>query len=300
MKEADKKNLTKFIVSLMGFLKVVLGVFLTLVVLIIISYVFEIEQLTSLFSGLTEFLQDLSVVFYRPRFSEEESAPGLVFLALALICLLFFFEAIADSIEDILKFFEKTKEEAIAIDNKNVNKQIQKNYEQHLKNAVQFVLVLRLIFEKANNKIDAFQDAELEKENQEINKRLMAELRTSIVKNVKCKFSVTQDSIIMQIPSAEVLNRILFFIRSMCQVPKYTSRGLVFYIAVTTFTAENPIETALNEANKIIGLQIKNRIVCYQIVDECLKFVPTNNFKAINIGDYYDVSDSLFELVNKY
>ena len=300
MKETDKKTITKFIINVLGFMKVLLGIFLVLIVTVILSHVFEIEQLISLFdNGIYDTLQKMSLVFYSPKFSEENTASALVYLALAVICLLLLFESISDSIEDIIRMFEKSKEEAIAIDNKNVNKQIQKNYEKHLKTSIQFVLILKLYYEKKSTS-QAFQDAELERENNETNKRLLAELRTAIVKNVNCRCSVTQDLILMQISSAEILNRILFYIKSICQVPKYTSRGLTFNIAVTTFSVDSPIDTAISEAKKIIDLQIKNKIVCYQIVDECLNFVPTNNFKAVNIGEYYDVNDSLFELVNKY
>ena len=299
MVSEKKAQLSKFLNNLMALFKILLCIFLAIIIFTWFISISELESYVPFYDTLNDFFTNISYIFYTPTKNDDESFNALMYMAIAIVFFLLIFETITDILGDILKMYEKNKEEALAEENDRINQQIQKKYKMHLKTSMRFVVMFKLNVVNPLHETQAFRD---EKMGQALNlklEKMCKEVFSMITMSVKCQIRSNPEMLTLLINDAESLNRILFFIQSVCQVEKYIKNGLGYYIAVTTYLATDSSESAMLEAKKLIEMKANRKILCYQIVSECLNLVQENNFKAISNGEYTESEDTIYELVNK-
>lgn len=297
---SDKKaQLSKFLNNLMALFKILLCIFLAIIIFTWFISVSEMESYVPFYDSLNDFFTNISYIFYTPTKNDDESFNALIYMAIAIVFFLLIFETITDILSDILKMYEKNKEEALAEENDRINQQIQKKYKMHLKTSMRFVVMFKLNVVNPLHETQAFKDEKMEQALKLQAQKMCKEVFSMITMSVKCQIRSNPEMLTLLINDAESLNRILYFIQSVCQVEKYIKNGLGYYIAVTTYLATDSSESALMEAKKLIDMKANRKILCYQIVSECLNLVQENNFKAISNGDYTESEDTIYELVNK-
>lgn len=297
---SDKKaQLSKFLNNLMALFKILLCIFLAIIIFTWFISVSEMESYVPFYDSLNDFFTNISYIFYTPTKNDDESFNALIYMAIAIVFFLLIFETITDILSDILKMYEKNKEEALAEENDRINQQIQKKYKMHLKTSMRFVVMFKLNVVNPLHETQAFKDEKMEQALKLQAQKMCKEVFSMITMSVKCQIRSNPEMLTLLINDAESLNRILYFIQSVCQVEKYIKNGLGYYIAVTTYLATDSSESALMEAKKLIDMKANRKILCYQIVSECLNLVQENNFKAISNGEYTESEDTIYELVNK-
>lgn len=297
---SDKKaQLSKFLNNLMALFKILLCIFLAIIIFTWLISVSEMESYVPFYDSLNDFFTNISYIFYTPTKNDDESFNALIYMAIAIVFFLLIFETITDILSDILKMYEKNKEEALAEENDRINQQIQKKYKMHLKTSMRFVVMFKLNVVNPLHETQAFKDEKMEQALKLQAQKMCKEVFSMITMSVKCQIRSNPEMLTLLINDAESLNRILYFIQSVCQVEKYIKNGLGYYIAVTTYLATDSSESALMEAKKLIDMKANRKILCYQIVSECLNLVQENNFKAISNGEYTESEDTIYELVNK-
>lgn len=297
---SDKKaQLSKFLNNLMALFKILLCIFLAIIIFTWFISVSEMESYVPFYDSLNDFFTNISYIFYTPTKNDDESFNALMYMAIAIVFFLLIFETITDILSDILKMYEKNKEEALAEENDRINQQIQKKYKMHLKTSMRFVVMFKLNVVNPLLETQAFKDEKMEQALKLQAQKMCKEVFSMITMSVKCQIRSNPEMLTLLINDAESLNRILYFIQSVCQVEKYIKNGLGYYIAVTTYLATDSSESALMEAKKLIDMKANRKILCYQIVSECLNLVQENNFKAISNGEYTESEDTIYELVNK-
>ncbi len=299
MQIEQKAKISKFLNNLMALLKIALSIFLGVIVITWAVQIAEIENFMPIFSRLIDFFTNLSQYFYTPTKDDEESFSALMYIAISIVFFLLIFESITDILSDILKVYDKTREQALIEENEKINQEIQKNYKSHLKASMRFVVMLTLSVTQPHQQTQAFEDEALEQSIKQQAQKMMKEIYSMITMSIKCTIKSRPDLLILGINDAEQLNRILFFIQSVCQVEKYQKAGLGYYMSVTAHLTTETAEKALHDANNLLQLRCKNKILCYGIIPECLALVRENNFKALSNGQYGEVEDTVFELVNK-
>lgn len=299
MVSEKKAKLSKFLNNLMALSKIVLCIFLAVIVFTWLVSVSELESYVPFYDTLNDFFTNISYIFYTPTKNDDENFNALMYMAIAIVFFLLIFETITDILGDILKMYEKSKEEALAEENDRINQQIQKKYKMHLKTSMRFVVMFKLNVVNPLHENQAFKDEKMEQALKLQAQKMCKEIFSMVTMSVKCQIRSNPEMLTLLINDAESLNRILYFIQSVCQVDKYTKNGLGYYIAVTTHLATESNESAILEAKKLIDLKANKKILCYQIVSECLNLVQENNFRAISNGDYTENEDTVYELVNK-
>lgn len=299
MQDKDKAQLSKLINNILAFFKVGLCLFLGLIILIWAAQISEKESIIPCYDAINNFLSNLSYIFYTPTKDSDETSGALMYMALAVVFFLMIFETITDITADILKMCDKKQEEAIAEENEKVNENLQHKYEMHLKTAIRFVVTLRLSLKPETFENPAFKDEKLETALKLKSEKMLKEVTSMITMSVKTPAKELQDMLVFSVKDAEQLNHMLFFIYSICNIEKYIKDGLDFNMAVTTYNALESVQQALNDATRLMNLHSSRKILCYQIVSECLKFVPDNNFQAIHNGEYSGADDNIYELVKK-
>lgn len=299
MVSEKKAQLSKFLNNLMALFKILLCIFLAIIIFTWFISISELESYVPFYDTLNDFFTNISYIFYTPTKNDDESFNALMYMAIAIVFFLLIFETITDILGDILKMYEKNKEEALAEENDRINQQIQKKYKMHLKTSMRFVVMFKLNVVNPLHETQAFRDEKMEQALKLQAQKMCKEVFSMITMSVKCQIRSNPEMLTLLINDAESLNRILFFIQSVCQVEKYIKNGLGYYIAVTTYLATDSSESALMEAKKLIEMKANRKILCYQIVSECLNLVQENNFKAISNGEYTESEDTIYELVNK-
>lgn len=299
MVSEKKAQLSKFLNNLMALFKILLCIFLAIIIFTWFISISELESYVPFYDTLNDFFTNISYIFYTPTKNDDESFNALMYMAIAIVFFLLIFETITDILGDILKMYEKNKEEALAEENDRINQQIQKKYKMHLKTSMRFVVMFKLNVVNPLHETQAFRDEKMEQALKLQAQKMCKEVFSMITMSVKCQIRSNPEMLTLLINDAESLNRILFFIQSVCQVEKYIKNGLGYYIAVTTYLATDSSESAMLEAKKLIEMKANRKILCYQIVSECLNLVQENNFKAISNGEYTESEDTIYELVNK-
>ena len=299
MVSEKKAQLSKFLNNLMALFKILLCIFLAIIIFTWFISISELESYVPFYDTLNDFFTNISYIFYTPTKNDDESFNALMYMAIAIVFFLLIFETITDILGDILKMYEKNKEEALAEENDRINQQIQKKYKMHLKTSMRFVVMFKLNVVNPLHETQAFRDEKMEQALKLQAQKMCKEVFSMVTMSVKCQIRSNPEMLTLLINDAESLNRILFFIQSVCQVEKYIKNGLGYYIAVTTYLATDSSESAMLEAKKLIEMKANRKILCYQIVSECLNLVQENNFKAISNGEYTESEDTIYELVNK-
>ena len=299
MVSEKKAQLSKFLNNLMALFKILLCIFLAIIIFTWFISISELESYVPFYDTLNDFFTNISYIFYTTTKNDDESFNALMYMAIAIVFFLLIFETITDILGDILKMYEKNKEEALAEENDRINQQIQKKYKMHLKTSMRFVVMFKLNVVNPLHETQAFRDEKMEQALKLQAQKMCKEVFSMITMSVKCQIRSNPEMLTLLINDAESLNRILFFIQSVCQVEKYIKNGLGYYIAVTTYLATDSSESAMLEAKKLIEMKANRKILCYQIVSECLNLVQENNFKAISNGEYTESEDTIYELVNK-
>ena len=294
-----KAKLSKFLNSLMAFFKIVLCIFLGIIIFTWLVSIFEIESYVPFYDSLNDFFTNISYIFYTPTKDDDENFNAIMYIAIAIVFFLLIFETITDILGDILKLYEKNKEEALEEENERINQEIQKKYKMHLRTSMRFVVMFKLNIVNPMYNTQAFKDEKMEEALRLQAQKMAKEIFSMITMSVKCQIRSNPEVLTLFIDKAENLNKILFFIHSICQVEKYVKNRLVYYMAVTTYLATESNEKAVTDAKELIEMKANKKILCYQIVSECLNLVPENNFKAISNGEYTESEDIIYELVNK-
>lgn len=295
-----RAKISKAITDIMSLFKILLAIFLIIVVVAWLIQFLEIEQILPFIDGVNDKLTQLCSFFYTPTKDDEESFNALLYLSIAIVFFLLIFETTTDILGDILKLHAKHQEMALAEENEKINKQIQKNYKKHLSTAFNFTLVLKLEVNNPLNSTQAFKDESLEQKIKLEEQKIIKDIYSIITMSIKCPISVRPDLIIINITTAEELNRILSFINSVCNVEKYVKQGIQYYMAITTHAPDEPATNAIQKGVQLLELKNKNKILCHQIVCECLKQIKDCQFKFENNGSYStDENETIFELVNK-
>lgn len=298
MVSEKKAQLSRILNNLMALLKILLCIFLALIVFTWLISISELESYIPFYDSLNDFFTNISYIFYTPTKDDDENFNALMYMAIAIVFFLLLFETITDILGDILKMYEKNKEQALAEENERINQQIQKKYKMHLKTSMRFVVMFKLNVVNPLHETQAFKDEKMEQALKLQAQKMCKEIYSMVTMSVKCQIRSNPEILTLIISDAENLNRILFFIRSVCQVEKYVKNGLGYYMAVTTYLATESTENAIMEAKRLIDMKANKKILCYQIVSECLNLVPENNFKAISNGEYTESEDTIYELVN--
>lgn len=283
----------------MALLKILLCLFLAIIVFTWFISISELESYVPFYDTLNDFFTNISYIFYTPTNNEDETFNALMYMAIAIVFFLLIFETITDILADILKMYEKNKEEALAEENERINQQIQKKYKMHLKTSVRFVVLFKLNVTNPLHQTQAFKDEKMEQALKLQAQKMCKEIFSMVTMSVKCQIRSNPEMLTLLINDGESLNRILYFIQSVCQVEKYVKNGLGYYIAVTTYQSMESNEKAIADAHKLIDMKANRKILCYQIVSECLNLVSENNFKAISNGEYTEHQDTIYELINK-
>lgn len=299
MVSEKKAQLSKFLNNLMALMKILLCILLALIIFTWFISISELESYIPFYDTLNDFFTNISYIFYTPTRDDDENFNALMYMAIAIVFFLLIFETITDVLSDILKMYEKNKEQSLAEENERINQQIQKKYKMHLKTSIRFVVMFKLNIANPMHQTQAFKDEKMEQALKLQAQKICKEVFSMITMSVKCQIRSNPEMLTLIINDAESLNRILFFIQSVCQVEKYVKNGLGYYMAVTTYLATESNENALLEAKKLLEMKANKKILCYQIVSECLNLVPENNFKAISNGEYTESEDTIYELVNK-
>lgn len=299
MQDQDKAKLSKIINNILAFLKVGLCLFLGLIIIIWAVQIAEIESAIPFYDSINNFLSNLSYVFYTPTKDSDETTGALTYMALAVVFFLMLFETITDITADILKICEKKQENAEAEENEKINEELQHKYEMHLKTAIRFIITLRLSIKSEMFENQAFKDEKMEKALKLKAEKMLKEITSMITMSIKIRIETFDDMLVFSIKDASQLNQTLFFLYSICNVEKYIKDGLDFNIAVTTYNALESPEQAFSDAIRLMNLKASRKILCYQIVSQCLKLVPENDFTLIHNGEYTGSEENIFELVKK-
>lgn len=299
MRSENKAQISIFLNNLMAVTKILMCLFLIVILFTWFIQILELESYIPFYDNLHYFFNNLCYMVYTPTKEDDEAFDALMYIAIALVFSLLIFETITDILSDIIKLHEKNKEIALQEENEKINKEIQKNYKIHLKASVKFIALLKLDVVNPLNNTAAFKDEHLENEIKMQAQKTIKEVFSMISMSVKCQIKTSPEAITLIIDSPEQLNRILFFIQSVCQVEKFAKTGLEYKIAIGTYMADESPENAIMDAKKLLPKCSKNKILCYQIVSECLNLVQDNNFKAISYGDFTLSEATIYELVNK-
>lgn len=300
MQDKDKAKLSKLINNVLAFLKVGLCLFLGLIIIIWAAQIAEMEAVIPFYDSINNFLSNLSYVFYTPTRDSDETAGALMYMALAVVFFLMLFETITDITADILKICDKKQEEAVIEENEKINNDLQHRYKMHLKTAIRFIVTFRLSIKPQFFENQAFKDEKMETALKLKAEKMLKEITSMITMSVKTQAKEFGDMLIFNVKDAEELNQMLFFIYSICNVEKYVKEGLDFNMAVTTYNALESSQQALTDATRLMNLHSSRKILCYQIVSECLNLVPENNFNAISNGEYSGTENNIYELVKKH
>ena len=252
MVSEKKAQLSKFLNNLMALFKILLCIFLAIIIFTWFISISELESYVPFYDTLNDFFTNISYIFYTPTKNDDESFNALMYMAIAIVFFLLIFETITDILGDILKMYEKNKEEALAEENDRINQQIQKKYKMHLKTPMRFVVMFKLNVVNPLHETQAFRDEKMEQALKLQAQKMCKEVFSMITMSVKCQIRSNPEMLTLLINDAESLNRILFFIQSVCQVEKYIKNGLGYYIAVTTYLATDSSESAMLEAKKLI------------------------------------------------
>lgn len=298
MLNSHKEIISKKVNQITDLFKIIMCFFLICIVIIWLAQIFHCEDYIPNYGSISSFLTKFNSYFVTPDVRDEGNA-NIMYLSINIIILLIVFSFISDIMKDMMKMYERSREEAIEEDNIRINEQIKKNYEFHLKHTMQFVLMIRLKFRENTERSLAFSDLEYSAKLAQASINNLEEIKSIINTSIQCHKSQMGDDIVLYIKTPEQLNRVLIFVRSVCKIEKYVKSGLEYYISVVTYTVEETPDAAASEAIKLINLGCKNKVICHQIVSECLQTVSDNNFIAMASGNYEDIPDSLYELVEK-
>ena len=294
----EKAKISKGVSNIVDLFRIVMCVFLICTVFVWLAQIFHFEMHVPFYGRISEFLTKFNSYFATQDIRDEVNN-SIMFFSINLLILLFLITFFNGIVKDMMKMYERSREEAIEEDNMRINEQIKKNYEYHLKHTMHFLLLLRLRVSEDSYKTSAFVDDEYSaKLKKELDDNL-EEIRNMFRNGIQCEKTNIGDDMAFSIQTPEQLNRILVFIRSVCKIDKYVKSGLVYFMAVMAHTADENPSVTMEEALRLLNLECKNRIVCYQIVAECLKTVNDNNFIAHANGNYEDIPSSLYELVEK-
>ncbi|MBO7671903.1 hypothetical protein J6S88_00685 [bacterium] len=298
MLNSQKDEVSKIIKNFADLFRVLLSLFLIGIIMLWMAQIFQFDSYIPFSGNINAFLTKFNSHFVTQNVLEE-SDNSIVYLSVNIIILLVISSFISDVVKDMLQMYERSHEESVEEDNIRINEQIKKNYELHLKHNMQFIVALRLNVFKDSFQALAFSDPDYSQKLQVAVDKMLVEVKNLVTSSVKCDKTNVDDIIILHIQSPEQLNKILVFLKSLCQVEKYVKSGLEYFIAVTTHTVDEDPKEAMDSAVKLVNLGCKNKIVCYQIVPECLNTVLNNKFDATANGNYEDLPDSLYELVYK-
>lgn len=298
MLNSQKEIISKRISYITDLFKILMGLFLVCIVMIWIAQIFHFETYIPGYGSIASFLTKFNAYFATPDV-RDESNTSTMYLSINILILLIAFSFINDIMKDIMNMYERSREEAIEEDNIRINEQIKRNYQFHLKHTMQFVLMLRLRFRENTKQNLAFSDSAYSAKIEQTIIDAHEEIKSIIQTSIQCDKSNIGDDIVLYIKTPEQLNRILIFVRSVCKIEKFVKLGLEYYISVVTHTIEEKPESVIDEAIKLVNIECKNKIICYQIVSECLQTTSDNSFIAMANGNYDDIPESLYELVEK-
>ena len=295
-----RAKITKFITDLIAFSKIVLSFFLVIVVIAWLMQFFEFEHNISFINSINDFLIRFSSVFYTPTKDDEESFNALLYMSIALVFFLLIFETTTEILDDVLKLHERHQESIIDEENKKINQKINQNYKKHLLTAFNFTILLKLKINNPLNSTRAFQDEKLEQSILKEEQQILKDIYTIITTSIKHPIQASPEMIIIDIPNPDELNKTLNFIFSVCNVEKYIKYGIEYYASVTPHAKNEPATTAIEDGIKILELKNTRKILCHQVVCECLNLVKNCHFRFENNGTYStDENDNIFELINK-
>ena len=294
----EKAKISKSVSNIADLFRIVMCVFLVCTVLVWVAQIFHLEMYIPAYGRISEFLTKFNSYFMTVDIRDELNN-SIMFFSINLLIFLFLITFFNGIVKDMMKMYERSREEAIEEDNMRINEQIKKNYQYHLKHTMQFLLLLRLRVSENSYKVSAFVDDEYSAKLKKDLDDNLEEIRNMFQNGIQCDKKNIGDDIAFFIQTPEQLNRVLVFIRSVCKMEKNVKAGLVYFISVVAHTADEDPSVTLEEALKLLNLECKNKIVCYQIVSECLKTINDNNFIAHANGNYEDIPSSLYELVEK-
>lgn len=298
MLNSQKLKISAIIKNITDVFKILLSLFLIFLVIMWFVEIFHIESHVPFFEQIKVFLIKFNSFFVTQDIREDGDST-VAYLSIVTIIFIVAFSFFKDIVNDMMSMYDRSHAEAIEEDNIRINEEIKKNYEFHLRHTMQFVIVARLkVFKDAYQAL-AFSDSDYLAKLEEGLAKMLNEIKSIIDVSIKCDKTSINDDLVFYIRTPEQLNRVLVFIKSVCKIEKYVKLGLEYYISVASHTVEEEPKAALDEALKILEVGSKNKILCRQIVAECLKTVTDNNFVAVANGDYADMPDSLYELVEK-
>lgn len=298
MLNSQKDEMSKIIKNVADLFRVCLSLFLIGIIILWCAQIFNFDAYIPFSGNINAFLTKFNSHFVTQNVLEE-SDNSIVYLSINIIILLVISSFISDVVKDMLQMYERSHEESVEEDNIRINEQIQKNYELHLKHNMQFVVALRLNVFKDSFQALAFSDPDYSEKLKAAMEKMIAEVKNVVMNSIKCEKNTVDDVIVLYLTSPEQLNKVLLFLKSLFRVEKYAKSGLEYFIAVTTYTIDENPKEATDSAVKLVNLGCKNKIVCYQIVSECLNTVLNNKFGAMANGNYEDLPDSLYELIEK-
>jgi len=285
MRLEQKAKFSKIITGILTLLKILLCLLLVVIVFAWLVQVFEAETSIPFWDKLYDFLSRLSYIFYTPTKDDDENFNAIMYMAVAIVFFLLIFETATDILSDIVKLHQKNKEKALAEENDRINKQIQENYKAQLQTVMRFIIMLKLDISLKPTETQAFKDEDFEKKQLLNAQNIVKNIYSMLTMSIKCQIKSTPESLTFFINNSEQLNKALNFIESVCNVEKYQKNGVGYYIAVTAYMSNEPYDKALNDAKILLDLQSKNKILCYQIISECLNTVSGNYFKAVSNGE---------------
>lgn len=294
-----RNKISKFINDIISLTKILFALLLIVVVFAWAIQFFELDVYLPFFNSTCDFLTEISNIFYTPNGDDEESFNALLYMAIALSFFLLVFDTTSNIMEDLLKLHDRHQEQLTAQENLKINKHLQEKYKQHLSTSYNFTVIFKLEINKDNN-LQAFQDDTLEKKLKKEEETVIKDIYTIISNSIKCPQIKQPQLLIFDIKNAEELNKALNFIVNICNIEKYVQKKISYYIAITTHNPNEPATTAIEEGLRLIELQNKRKILCHQIVCECLKTIKNCQFRFENNGSYStDENETIFELVNK-
>ena len=299
MYKKKESTLSTIINNIIAIAKIAMCLFLMIIMFTWVVQLLEIETKIPFYDNLYYFFSNLCYYFYTPTKDDEEAFDALMYIAFAIVFFLLIFEVASDITTDLINMHERQKELNIENQNEIINKQIQKSYKKHLQNSIKFVALLKLSIVNPLHNTSAFKDENLEQAIKLQSQKIIKEVYSLISTSLKCQIETSPQHMTLMIENSTQLNKTLFFIQSICQVEKYVKAGLQYRIAISTYTETEPLENALNEAIDLLSKASRNKIICYEIVPECLNTVNDNNYKPTGYGNFTTSETQIFELVKK-
>ena len=261
--------------------------------------IFGWEDFFPLYNPLNDTLSRMSQCFYTPTGDDEENFSSLVSISLSFIFLILILEKITEVWMDVVAIQENLSEEALENRRKKFNQDLKKKYESHLKNTIRFTALLKLNINNPVFKNIAFEDKERDEQLKKHAMRILKEAFDMITLSLKCEWKVERGMVVIEIDDTETLEHTLTLIRTICQVDKFVKEGLEFYLTIGTRVLGEVDERAYKDAQQLMSLKLRNKIICYQVVYECLKTLQEDAYEVHSIGDYAESANTVYELIYK-